>query len=173
MDANKKCVICGRAAVFYSSYLKQELCKKHFERMLIKRVKSNINLYKINNKSFKLENQNKCGKEFLKFIFKGMESSGGKKLSSYTLEDFAICVMKFFLFHDAADKRINNRSFSPLFNVSENEIISFFNLKNIKLQSVDRNRKDKVVLDFLKEIEERRPGGMISVVKVGMKLGII
>lgn len=57
--------------------------------------------------------------------------------------------------------------------MSENEIISFFKLKKITLQPITRNEKDEAVLKFLREIEERRPGGMISLVKVGMTLNII
>ena len=174
MYLNKTCAICGRKAVFYSAYLKQELCKKHFERMLIKRVRSNMNSHKIRNQSFIFGDENKCGNAFLKFMFRDRESSNGEKLYSYTLEDFAICVMKFFLFHDTPDKKIEQKnSFSPLFNVSENEIISFFKLKKIDIEHVSRNKKDEFVLKFLTEIEERRPGGMISLVKAGIKLGII
>jgi hypothetical protein len=174
MDTEKKCVICGREAVFYSEYLKQDLCKKHFERMLIKRVKSNMNSYKIKNQNFKLGSENKCGKEFLKFVFRGMESENGKELCSYTLEDFAISVMSFFLFHEPSNKKIEgNEKFDPLFNVSEKEIISFFRLKKIKLNEIKRNKKEETVLSFLRDIEERRPGGMISLVKAGINLGII
>ena len=168
------CAICGKKAVFYSAYLKQDLCKKHFERMLIKRVRSNMNSYKIRNQSFKFGNENKCGKEFLSFMFKGLESNQGEMLSSYTLEDFALCVMKSFLFHDPPDKKIREDSrFSPLFNVSESEIISFFELKKTTMQSIARNKKDETVLRFLREIEGRRPGGMISLVKAGITLRII
>ncbi|MCL4376019.1 hypothetical protein M1558_00815 [Candidatus Parvarchaeota archaeon] len=174
MDSDKTCAICGRKAVFYSAYLKQDMCKKHFERMVIKRVRSNMSSHKTRNKSFVFGDENKCGKEFLKFLFKDMESSHGEKLYSYTLEDFAISVMKFFLFHDSPDKKIEQKDgFSPLFNVSENEIISFFRLKNKDVEKINRNGKDESVLKFLTEIEERRPGGMISLVKAGIKLGII
>ena len=174
MDSDKSCSICGRKAVFYSAYLKQDLCKKHFERMLIKRVRSNMNSYKVNDQSFIFGNENKCGKQFLKFMFNGRESDHGKKLYSYTLEDFAICVMNFFLFHDPPDKKIEQKDgFSPLFNVSENEIISFFKLKKKDVEKVRRNERDNSVLRFLMEIEERRPGGMISLVKAGIKLKII
>jgi hypothetical protein len=174
MDSNKTCAICGREAVFYSAYLKQELCKKHFERMLIKRVKSNMNANKLRNRLFRFGNENNCGRDFLAFLFKDLESKAGEKLYSYTLEDFAISVMKFFLFHDTADKKIKEKDgFSPLFNVSENEIINFFRLKKKILQEVKRSGKDEAVLKFLMEIEERRPGGMISLVKAGMALGII
>ena len=174
MDTEKKCVICGREAVFYSEYLKQDLCKKHFERMLIKRVRSNMNSYKIKNQNFKLGSENKCGKEFLKFIVRDMESENGKVLHSYTLEDFAISVMGFFLFHNPSDKKIDDSGkFSPLFNVSENEIISFFRLKKVNLKAVKRSKKEEAVLSFLRDIEERRPGGMISLVKAGINLGII
>ncbi|MGC8533037.1 MAG: hypothetical protein ACP5MV_00160 [Candidatus Parvarchaeum sp.] len=174
MDTNKNCAICGRKAVFYSPYLKQELCKKHFERMLLKRVKSNINANKSRSRLFVLGNNNYCGRSFLEFMFKDMQGKGGDKLYSYTLEDFAISVMKFFLFHEPTDKKIKEKDgFSPLFNVSENEIISFFRLKKKILAGVKRNEKDEKVLKFLTEIEERRPGGMISLVKAGIELGII
>ena len=174
MDLDKACAICGKKAVFYSVYLKQNLCKKHFERMLIKRVRSNMNSYKIRDQRFKLGNENKCGKGFLRFVFKDLENNLGKRLSSYTLEDFALCVMKFFLFHESPDKKIKeDNGLSPLFNVSEGEIISFFELKKITMQSINRNKKDEAVLRFLREIEERRPGGMISLVKAGVTLGII
>ncbi len=174
MDSYKTCAICGRKAVFYSAYLKQELCKKHFERMLIKRVRSNMNLHKIKKSSFIFGDENNCGKEFLKFMFKDMDSSSGEKLYSYTLEDFAVCVMEFFLFHNPPDKKIEQKNgFSPLFNVSEHEIISFFKLKKKDVEHITRNGKDEYVLKFLTEIEERRPGGMISLVKAGIKLGII
>ncbi|MCL4398665.1 MAG: hypothetical protein M1322_00050 [Candidatus Parvarchaeota archaeon] len=174
MDVDKTCSICGRKAVFYSSYLKQDLCKKHFERMLIKRVRANMNSHNLKDTLFRLGKENKCGNAFLEFMFKDMESAGGSRLCSYTLEDFAVCVMSFFLFHDPPDKNINGKEgFSPLFNVSENEIISFFKLKKITLQPITRNEKDEAVLKFLREIEERRPGGMISLVKVGMTLNII
>ena len=174
MDSDKTCSICGRKAVFYSPYLKQELCKKHFERMLIKRVRSNMNSHKTRKQSFIFGDENKCGNEFLKFMFKDLESSNGERLFSYTLEDFAVCVMKFFLFHDSPDKKIKQKNgFSPLFNVSEKEIISFFKLKKKDLEPVSRKGKDESVLKFLREIEERRPGGMISLVKAGISLGII
>lgn len=142
--------------------------------MLLKRVRSNMNSHEIRDKSFIFGDENKCGKEFLKFMFNDRESSHGEKLYSYTLEDFAISVMKFFLFHDPPNKKIEQKNgFSPLFNVSENEVISFFKLKKRDVEKISRSGKDESVLKFLSEIEERRPGGMISLVKVGIKLGII
>ena len=174
MDKGKNCSICGREAVFYATYLKQELCKKHFERMLMKRIRSNLNSYGIKDRYFKFENKNSCGMSFLRFFFKDRESSNGLRLYSYTLEDFALAVMRFFLFHEESRIKIRGKyGFSPLYNVSENEIAEFFKSKEKEISPITREGKDRAVLDFLKDIEERRPGGMMSLVKAGITLNII
>ncbi len=172
MDSENKCSICGKKSVFYSNYLKQNLCKKHFERMIIGRVKSNFTSKKIDKKGLYITKENHIGEEFLNFLFD--EKGKDTRLYSYTLEDFAVSVMRYFLFHEPSNKKIVEvGSFSPLFNVSENEIIEFFRLKKKELNEIERTGKDASVLKFLKEIEHRRPGGMISLVKAGMSLGII
>ena len=111
---------------------------------------------------------------FSGFFFKDNESRDGLMLCSYTLEDFALAVMKFFLFHEDSGIKIREKSgFSPLYNVSESEIAEFFRSKGKELPPLTRKGKDKAVLDFLKDIEERRPGGMMSLVKAGITLNII
>ena len=174
MDNFKTCAVCGKKAAFHSAYLKQEFCKKHFERMLMRRIRSNMVSNGMRGHVFHLLNENPCGFDLLDFLF--VEKSGSKKidLSSHTLEDFAIAVMKYFLFHEESKIRIRGKDrFSPLFNVSEDEIFSFFSLKNKSVAKNRRRCKDQSVIDFLSEIEKRRPGGMISLVKAGIELEII
>ncbi|EFD92945.1 MAG: hypothetical protein BJBARM5_0319 [Candidatus Parvarchaeum acidophilus ARMAN-5] len=174
MEESKKCAVCGKSAAFYSTYLKQNLCKKHFERMLIRRVRSNMASNNIRGYSFRIGNENKCGEAFLEFLFKEYTKGKTLTLKSNTLEDFSIVVMRFFMFQDEPKLKISEKeSFNPLFNVSEQEIVSFFSLKNKKVTLKKRSEKEKAVLDFLSKLEERRPGGMISIVKAGVALEII
>ncbi len=174
MDNTKKCLVCGKNAVFYSTYLKQDLCKKHFERMLIRRVRSNMLSNGIRGYSLRLGNENPSGLIFLRFLFKEEDTGKTMILKSDTLEDFSISVMKFFLFHENPKSKISESGrFSPLFNVSEKEIEAFFDLKKKKVSAKNRDERDSKVLNFIYSIEERRPGGMISIVKIGLELGII
>lgn len=174
MDDTKKCTVCGKNAVFYSNYLRHNLCKKHFERMLIKRVRGNMVSNGLRGRAFHIKDENPCGYLFLKFLFEEVEKSEKVDIKSGTLEDFSIAVMKFFLFHDETHLRIKEKgSFSPLFNVSEREIESFFQFKNRKVNFITRTGKEKSTLDIISRIEQRRPGAMISLVKAGIELNII
>lgn len=174
MDGNKKCSICGKAAVFHSPYLKQDLCKKHFEKMLLRRFRGNVASLKNRRDSVRIGRGNPLGREFLEFFFRDAGKGKYAEAKPHTLEDFAINVMRYFIFHEGSSKKIRGDGFfSPLFNISENEISSFFMLKKIKPRTKKRNGKDMYILGFLQEIEERRPGGMISLVKAGITLEII
>lgn len=174
MDGVRSCAVCGKNAVFYSTYLKQDLCKKHFERMIIRRVRGNMASNGIRGYQFHLDRENSCGFAFLSFLFKEGKDSRKMNLMSNTLEDFSTAVMRFFLFHEETGLKIVSKGrFSPLFNVSEKEIVSFFAFKKKKVSAVSRNDRDNAVMQFILKIEERRPGAMISLVKVGIELGII
>lgn len=174
MDKINNCAICGRKSVFYSNYLKQHLCKKHFERMLIRRVRSNIISNGLRGKTFKVMRENKYGYAFLSFLFVDNKYNEEIKLKSYTLEDFAIEVMKFFLFSENKGLKVKGDGFfSPLFNISENEIYSFFLLKRRDIGKRERKGMENAILNFILKLEERRPGAMISIVKAGLDIGII
>ncbi|MCW1293496.1 MAG: hypothetical protein QXV66_00740 [Candidatus Rehaiarchaeum fermentans] len=162
-----KCSLCNEDSYFYSTYLKQWLCKKHFAKMIERRIRRNI----LNNK-FK----SKDGYEILKstpaykVLEKLFNKKGGIKLDSYILEDFALEVMKYFLNGENPVIKISKEDyFNPLYNVSLEELEAYCKLKNIEL-NIQYNDK---ILDFLNSMEKRRPGSKISVVESGRILGII
>ncbi len=90
------------------------------------------------------------------------------------MEDFAIAMFKYFSFNEKPKIKISGENFfNPLYLTSENEIIMFFKAKKKEIRLVERDDEEKYIINFLNSIEERRPGGMISLVKIGNRLGLI
>lgn len=89
-----KCKVCGRDAEFYSPYLKQHLCKKHFERMIIRRVSKVVTSAGLKSRGYRLKDDGSEAFRLIKFMFK--EDKNSKvALLNYTMEDFAVEVLKY------------------------------------------------------------------------------
>ena len=171
MEGQGKCFVCGKRSCVFYPYLKQHLCKKHFQRLLLRRVKGLLSSNGIHS-SIKPSGENPLGREFLSFV-----SIGGKRsqlVGSNTLEDFAVAVGGYFLLDRKPDIKVSDgKRFNPLYTTSEDEIINFLGTKGTVKRPTKRKGDDALVLSFLKGLEARRPGGMISMVKTGVRLRII
>ncbi len=166
------CHICGRQAFFYSSYLGKHLCGKHFEKMLVRRVRSVVTTEIGQRKAFRKVMDGSAAFRFIDFVFRSGESD--TTLFNNVLEDFAIAVLGYFVFDEKPKIAVKSASgVSPLFTTSEKEIENFLKLKKLCGGSVKRRKRDAYVLNMLYELEGRRPGGMLSLVKIGRRLGII
>lgn len=171
MEGKDKCFECGRASYIFYPYLRQNLCRKHFQRLLMKRVNGILASNGIRG-GIKPSKDNRLGRRFLSFMSKRGRTI--TPVSSNTLEDFALAVGLYFLFDRIPKIRIKEgNAFSPLYTTSEDEIISFFKSKGREPRPLKRNKEEEYVLDFLRGLEGRRPGGMISLVKMGIRLKII
>ena len=169
----KKCYICGREAYFYSTYLKYYLCKKHLERMLIKRTRGAVISKGHKRRAFKLVNDGSDAYKLNTFLFKADKKSNAV-LRNYTLEDFALVVLEYFLSKNKPKLRIgSNTFFNPLYTTSEDEISAFLISKGEKANPKPRTGREKYLLDLMKDVEKRRPGAMLSAVRIGEKIGII
>ncbi len=170
----KTCKVCGNGADFYSPYLKKYLCRKHFEKMIIRRLSKIVTSEGMKSKGYRLDDDGSDAHRLLAFVFKEDKGSG-VRLSNLTMEDFALETMKYF-----TDKRYRPRvristktSVSPLYTTSEGEIRDFLAAKNIVSAGRKRDAEDEWLLNFIRGFEERRPGGMISLVRIGNELEII
>lgn len=163
-----QCAICGDDGYFYSPYLKQWLCKKHFEKMLIRRIRRNLLNNGIRAKKYKIL-KSTDGYLLLSRLFKEGESN--IELDSYILENFAIEVLKYLMFNKEPSIKVKgNNYFNPLYNVSLDEIKAFYNLHGITGYKFEF---DEDLLGFLNKLEEKRPGSKISIVESGIILQII
>lgn len=168
-----KCQTCGRGAYFYSLYLKQGLCKKHLEKMLVRRIKSTVLVKSYKQRRFRMLADGSLGYKMINFVFRKDQKST-LLLKNITLEAFAIDVLKYFLMGKKPIHKIGSSEFfNPLYSTSEEEIMAFLDSKGLKYQKKKRAGLDAQILDIIKEIEKRRPGGMISLVKIGERMDII
>lgn len=171
--ADENCSICGRTAVFYSAYLKQNLCKKHFEHMVFRRIRAAFASSGLKAKDCSLPRGNSAPAGMIRFLFKDSKG-GGIRLQTNTLEDFAVSIMEYFAFSKKPNISVNSKgTFSPLYTTSEKEIAAFLDLKGINFHEKKRKGLDAELLGILEDIEKRRPGGMLSIVKIGRTLGLI
>ncbi len=169
----KKCYICGRESVFYSEYLKQALCKKHLERMLTKRIRSTLISKNYKQRKFRLSSDGSDGYKIEKFVFRE-DANSSLKLMNFTLEDFSLSVLDYFLTGSKPKQKIGSKTFfNPLYNTSDLEIAAFLASKGEKTKPRKITKRQKYLMDFIRDIEKRRPGGMLSMVKMGEKIGII
>ncbi len=168
-----KCFNCGRDAEFYSQYLGQSLCKRHFEKMLIRRARSSVVSKGYKRKGFRLKDDGTPAYRALKLIF-AEDPSSDITLGTGTLEDFAVGVMVYFASGKAPKKKVGGKTgFNPLYTTSNDEIRDLLSIHGEESSEKKRIGFDNDVLSLLKDVEKRRPGGMISLVKMGERLGII
>ncbi len=169
----KKCHICGRESSFYSEYLKQSLCKKHLERMLTKRIRSALISKDYKQRKFRLSPDNSDAYKIEKFVFRE-DNKSSLLLMNFTLEDFALSVLDYFLSGNKPKQKIGSKTFfNPLYTASDEEIAAFLTSKGEKTKPKKITKKQEYLMEFIKDIEKRRPGGMLSIVKMGEKIGII
>jgi tRNA(Ile)-lysidine synthase TilS/MesJ len=161
-----QCSICGREGYFYSTYLKQWLCKKHFEKMIVRRIRRNVinNGYYANSYTIDLSLP---ASKILMLLFK---QGTGPILYAHTLEDFVEEVLAFFFLNKKPSFKVKGEGyFNPLYNCSREELLYFAKLKEIELHFDNKLE----FADFMEELEKRRPGSKISIVESAIKLGII
>ncbi len=169
----QKCHICGRESEFYSEYLKQPLCKKHLERMLTKRIRSALISKDYKQRKFKLSPDGSDAYKMEKFVFR-VDKKSGVLLTNLTMEDFALSVLDYFLTGKKPKQKIGAKTFfNPLYTTSNEEITAFLESKGEKTKPKKLTKRQRYLTDFMKDIEKRRPGGMLSIVKMGEKIGII
>lgn len=168
-----KCNTCARESYFYSVYLKQGLCKKHFEKMLIRRARSALISKGYKQRKFKISDDSSAGSKMVNFIFR-KDAKSSLLLKNAVLEDFSVAVLRYFLTGDKPKYKIGSKTFfNPLYLISEEELEAFLKAKEIKYVKKEFRGKDLYILNFIRDVEKRRPGGMISLVKMGERIGII
>ncbi len=172
---DQNCRICGREAAFYSEYLKQALCKKHLEKMLVRRINGELINHGLGRQpAYRLKDDGSIGYKMNEFIFT-RRSNSGLKLGNEVLEDFAVEVFKYFTTGSKPKAKINGKNgFNTLYLTSEKEIAAFFMSKGLAVKEPSKKKGNEgYLMTFLEEIEKRRPGAMISIVKIGERLGLI
>lgn len=168
-----KCHTCGREGVYYSMYLKQSLCKKHLEKMLVRRIRGALISRSYKQKRFRTANDGSAAHKMISFVFK-IDPKSSLTLRNGTLEDFAISVLRYFMEGRKPTKRVGSKTFfNPLYTTSEDEVYAFLDSKRVVYKRRQRKGKDRYMLDFIGGIEARRPGGMLSLVKIGERLGLV
>lgn len=173
MDDKNKCHVCGRDAFFYSGYMKKELCLKHFERMLISRARSTVKSEEYKKRTFRIRDDGSAASVFLKFIFRE-DGKSSLTLSNLTVEDFTIDVLRYFIRGKKPRDRVATKNtFNPLYTTSESELEAFMSAKQLAYKKRKRSEDDSYLLGIADDVEKRRPGGMISAVRIGRRMGII
>ncbi len=171
--AGEKCSLCGKDAAFYSNYLKQYLCKKHLEKMLFRRINTTLLSAGLRKSAYSVPKGDSPGARMLQFMFRN-NTGEGVKLEANTLDDFAAALMSHFAFSRKIRISISSpRRFNPLYTTSDEEISALLSIKGIKFSGKKRDREDLYALEMLSDLERRRPGAMLSIVKVGARLGLI
>ena len=167
------CYSCGRSAYFYSPYLKYNLCKKHFQKMVIRRIRSGLIANGIKDKKFRFAADDSLGFKLNRLIFKEDKNSG-TMLMNCLLEDFAMETITYFISGSVPAIKIKGKGYvSPLFLISEAEAIRFVESKSGNVGLVQRRAQDAVIFNLLTTVEKKRPGGLISLVKMGQRMEII
>ena len=64
-------------------------------------------------------------------------------------------------------------SLNPLYTTSDDEIRDLLIIHGEKTAEKKRTGFDRDILNMISDVEKRRPGGMISLVKMGARLGVI
>ncbi len=173
MDTKNKCHTCSREACFYSDHLKKWLCFKHVGKMLINRARSAVISRGYRNRTFKMLDDGSAASVFIAFVFKKDEKSS-LTLANNTVEYFAVSVLKYFIKGIKPTSKVATATtFNPLYTISEKELDAFMAIKGFGFRKQERSSEDSYFLDLANKIEKRRPGGMISTVKLGIKMGLI
>jgi len=113
------------------------------------------------------------GYKMVSFVFR-RDKDSTLTLRNGTLDDFAVSVLKYFVKGEKPKQKIGSEKFfNPIYTTSEEELAAFFASKRIRYKKRKRGKADLYLLDFIKDIEKRRPGGMLSIVKIGEKMDIV
>lgn len=171
-----RCSICGKKGYFYDTYLKQSLCKAHFEKMIVRRIKrALINEFKATRFKFNLIDDNSIGFKVNKIIFGNATSNDHKPeltLENNLLDDFSLQVIRFFIGMGSPDIKVRYDSkFNSLYSLSLSEAIAFIKIHEPNFNFDVSSKND--ILDMIYKLESRRPGAMLSIVSIGRRLGII
>ncbi|MCL5009891.1 MAG: hypothetical protein M1433_02865 [Candidatus Parvarchaeota archaeon] len=173
MEAKNECHVCGREMYFYSEYLKSGLCAKHFEKMLVRRVRSAIISEGFRDRTFKIIKNDSAASRFLGLVFMEDDKSD-LTLDTNTVEDFSAEVLEYFTLGTKPPAKVSHGNvFNPLYLTSEKEIIAFLKLKGVEGREKHRSEMDAYLLSIAETVEKRRPGAMISSVKIGREMDII
>jgi hypothetical protein len=141
--------------------------------MLIKRTRGAVISKGYKRRAFKLINDGSSAYKLNAFLFKADKKSI-ISLRNNTLEDFALAVLEYFISKNKPKLKIGStKFFNPLYTTSEDEIIAFLKSKNEKADLKPRTDREKYLLQFMRDIEKRRPGSMLSAVRIGEKIRII
>lgn len=173
METKEGCHVCGRKAYFHSNYLKKGLCRTHFERMLVSRARSSVISAGYRDRTFKLVEDGSAAYVFLSYVFRE-DGKNRLTLKNSTLEDFAAEVLGYFINGRKPRQKIaSKKSFNPLYTTSEKELAAFASLKGLKTAEKKRSSGAAYLIEIAEDVEKRRPGAMISSVKMGKRMGLI
>ncbi|MEM0124557.1 MAG: hypothetical protein QXF41_03390 [Candidatus Micrarchaeaceae archaeon] len=166
-----RCYLCDDEAYFYSGYLRQNLCKKHFEKMLIRRIRGEVASRGFSRRKYKLVPDGSIGYKLNSFMFKPSKDAD-TAMDNLLLDDFALAVLKHFVTKEKIDIKINGENyFNPLYLISKEEAIAFLRLK--KMDYAENKGGDADLVAILDRLEAKRPGAKISMVKSGIRAGLI
>lgn len=166
-----RCYLCGDDAYFHSSYLKQKLCKKHFEKMMVRRIRGGVSSLGFSRKTYRLIPDGSIGYRLNSFFFRHPE---GKDIDvgNLLLDDFAMAVFKYFVTKEKTSMKVKSRDyFNPLYLISREEAAAFLKLKRIDYTETED--KDADLASILDRLEAKRPGAKISIVRSGIAAGLI
>ena len=138
--------------------------------MLIRRIRGDTASLGFSRERYNLIDDDSIGYKLNSFIF-AKAGKGSVSVGNFLLDDFALTVFKYFVKKEKISLKVKGENyFNPLYLISKEEATAFLRSKGIKY--VDTGIKDELS-DVLSKLEEKRPGAMISMVKIGIMAGII
>lgn len=143
----KKCAKCQKKAI-WTDYTQINLCAKHLEETLEKRIRKYMRINKLINlkKTYHLEknpeNKHELTKYFLKKIFSNRlnisDTKSENKITSQTLDDNAQTLLNMFLY----DEYKNQKKINPLSVITDDEAITLSKSLNITLNIKSKKHQE-------------------------------
>ncbi|MGC8516723.1 MAG: hypothetical protein ACP5MT_02405 [Candidatus Acidifodinimicrobium sp.] len=138
--------------------------------MLIRRIRGDTASLGFSREGYNLIDDGSIGYRLNSFIF-AKASKGSVSVGNFLLDDFALAVLKYFVKKEKISLKVKGENyFNPLYLISKEEATAFLRSKGIKY--ADPVIKDELS-GMLSKLEEKRPGAMISMVKIGIAASII
>ncbi len=151
-----KCFNCGAKAEYKVKSLELPACSNCYSRIIEKRFKKAIKGIKSVSLTI-----NRPSDYVLKHLFEkaGIKTSNGKHIKQFTLDDYAVSVIKSFFLN----KDLMLKGFSPLSRISEEELINYSIINNLSFKGNTRSGIDKDIHSLLLSLDKRRPGVLFSI----------
>ncbi|MFA5406464.1 MAG: hypothetical protein WC307_03865 [Candidatus Nanoarchaeia archaeon] len=156
-----KCFNCAKKeAIITVPSLQRKACGDCFSRIIEKRFKKTFRDFKL--KKVKVSNNRPSDKILLHLLKKinglNIIISDRPSIKQFTLDDLSVSILKSFL----NNKNEVLKGTSPFGRISEQELIDYAKVNNLKFKGNQRKGEDKRVHELIMKLSQRRPGVMFS-----------